>query len=161
MTSNYGVAVRFAENEMPKGGELWGSHFFLRDGVLYSYGEHFPVAMWLDYPKLLLWNSDGYSNTTAKQKSRAWSAISKSFPSVEQVKVETREFQDILSQRRSSSSGVVFVVRSFEPEKLTFLDLGRILPAFLKHQGINTRTANKLVNEALDAWKRKAMMEVL
>ena len=162
MTSNYDVAKRFAENDKPKGGELWGSHFFLRDGILYSYGEHFPMAMWLDYPRrLLLWNSDGYSNTTKKQKSQAWSAISRRFPEVEQVKVETREFQDILSQRRNGSSGVCFVVRPFEPEKLTFLDLGRILPAFLKKQGISTRTANKLVNETLEVWRRKAMMEVL
>jgi len=161
MTSNYDVATRFAKNDEPKGGELWGSHFFLRDGVLYSYGEHFPVAMWLRYPYSLLWNSDGYSVTTRKHKSRAWGVISKEFPSVEQVKVETREFQDILSQRRNSTSGVCFVVRPFEPEKLTFLDLGRILPAFLKHQGIHTRTANRFVNETLEAWKRKAMMEVL
>lgn len=165
MTTNYDVAKYFAENRDNEDGkkELHGSNFFLRDGVLYSYGEHFPVAMWLDchvpHP-LLLWNKNGYSNTTAKQKSQAASAIINAVPHLERVDVSTEEFNKVLRQR-SMGSKVCFIVRSMESKKLTFSEMGEMIPAFLKSQGCNTRTANKLSKEAIELWKRKAVAEVL
>lgn len=42
-------------------------HVFMEKGVLYSYGYHFPIALKLE-GGLYLFNSDGYSNTTARHK---------------------------------------------------------------------------------------------
>lgn len=44
-----------------------GSNMFTRDGVIYSYGTHFPIAR--HYKGAILFTSEGYSNTTAKHKS--------------------------------------------------------------------------------------------
>lgn len=44
-----------------------GSHFFIEDGVIYSYGRHFPVAFKLKDGTIFL-NKDGYSQSTTRHK---------------------------------------------------------------------------------------------
>jgi hypothetical protein len=167
MTSNEEVARRFSERDFPKHGkELNGSHFFIRDEVLYSYGEHFPVAMWLT-PYEVLFNDDGYSVTTRKHKSVTKYALSKARPDVRITRVSTSEFKDILHRRYAGQQAtegqkVVFVVRPLEYEKVTFTDMKRLLPVFLKEQAkMSTRKANRLAKESCESWERAALLEVL
>ena len=47
---------------------------FIEGNVVYSYGHHFPIAIKLEDGKFLF-NSDGYSHTTAVHKGRVMSAI--------------------------------------------------------------------------------------
>lgn len=44
-----------------------GSNFYVSRGVLYSYGPHFPLALFRG--GVLYINSDGYSQSTARHKS--------------------------------------------------------------------------------------------
>lgn len=52
-----------------------GSHMFIREDTIYSYGEHFKIAVRLNPDKRFstnvdhVVNSKGYSNSTAKQQS--------------------------------------------------------------------------------------------
>ena len=57
-------------------------HLFIEGNVIYSYGYHFPIAIKLNN-RTLLFNADGYSQTTAKHKGyvkrtfEGWTFISK------------------------------------------------------------------------------------
>ena len=75
MTNHTEVAKRFAHGCTC----LKASHFYIEDGILWSYGSHFPVAMWVDFPKVVLWNKDGYSVSTGKHQSHARHEIVGSF----------------------------------------------------------------------------------
>lgn len=53
---------------------------FFEDGVIYSYGRHFPVAKFCpEYGNVVLFTDRGYSNSTAKHKSLIRSAIPRSY----------------------------------------------------------------------------------
>lgn len=51
-----------------------GSSFYFTGDTIYSYGAHFPIAR--HYKGCVLFTSKGYSNTTAKHKGYARSAVS-------------------------------------------------------------------------------------
>lgn len=57
---------------------LKGSNLFSENEILYSYGYHFPIAKpyYNNNSEIFLINSSGYSNTTVKHKSLAFSALS-------------------------------------------------------------------------------------
>ena len=63
---NSDVAIRFFEGAT-KGGV---KHLFIEENVIYSYGHHFPIAIRLNDGEgyRYIFNSDGYSNTTAMHK---------------------------------------------------------------------------------------------
>lgn len=54
-----------------------GSHMFIEGDTIYSYGHHFPIAKRLPDGKVLF-NTEGYSSTTAKQKSYVRRALNDS-----------------------------------------------------------------------------------
>ena len=49
-------------------------HMFIDGNIIYSYGYHFPIAR-LVGARYALFNSNGYSNTTARHKSHVYSAL--------------------------------------------------------------------------------------
>lgn len=49
-------------------------HMFIDGNIIYSYGYHFPIASLIG-ARYALFNSDGYSNTTARHKSHVYSAL--------------------------------------------------------------------------------------
>lgn len=51
-----------------------GNNMFFEGKSIYSYGHHFEIARFID-ERTVLFNSNGYSNTTAKHKSYVRSAI--------------------------------------------------------------------------------------
>lgn len=58
------------------------SRVFFEDGVIYSYGRHFPVARFApEYGDIVLFTNQGYSSSTGKHKTLIRSAI----PSTHQV----------------------------------------------------------------------------
>ena len=69
MLSNEAVARAFACRESAKAG-----HFFTNGNTIWSYGEHFPVARWVE--GVVLFNSNGYSQTTSRHKSLVLFALS-------------------------------------------------------------------------------------
>lgn len=58
---NFDVAKSFYNNRYQ---DVQGSNFFVKNEVLYSYGYHFVVAMYLDKDYILL-NGDTYSSSTS------------------------------------------------------------------------------------------------
>lgn len=90
--NNKEVAKAFAEGKQ----EASAEHLFINGGVIYSYGGHFPLAMWLDYPNVVLVNDDRYSNTTSRHKSLVISAILNINRMVEIVGVSTQQFKEEL-----------------------------------------------------------------
>lgn len=68
--NNATLAKRFIE-----GREIgMGSNMFIEGHTIYSYGYHFPIAE-LVGTSHALFNSNGYSNTTARHKSHVYSAL--------------------------------------------------------------------------------------
>jgi hypothetical protein len=63
-------------NAFAKGKEYTGHNVFARNGILYSYGEHFPLAVKRDGWYLL--NGDKYSPTTSQHQSLTFSAFRES-----------------------------------------------------------------------------------
>ena len=158
MTSNKDVAKRFANADWSKGGELNGSHCFIRDKIIYSYGEHFPIAMWLDFPYTVLWNKDKYSVTTGKHKREVGSALNSAYPGHERVQVSTSEFRSIVSQAASGKNKVMFITRSPDPKSFDFTQMNTFITEFLKSKGVCTRTANRLAKESVNDWEKRSML---
>lgn len=54
-----------------------GSNMYYTGRTIYSYGSHFPIAYITDYAydnkKIILFNEDGYSNSTSKHKNHVYS----------------------------------------------------------------------------------------
>ncbi len=76
MLSNRMVANKFAEGISGSGG-----HMFSEGNTVYSYGYHFPIARHTgkftnNGQEIILFNSRGYSNTTARHKSHVMQALS-------------------------------------------------------------------------------------
>ena len=70
--SNLSIAQRFADGKT-KGK---GNHVFIEEDTIYSYGHHFPIAKRITSKfTQYLFNTNGYSMTTAKHKSSVLSAI--------------------------------------------------------------------------------------
>jgi len=67
--SNIDVARRFGEDGATTGASL---HMFIDGDTVYSYGHHFPIArrFHLGPAPCYLFNSNGYSATTAQHKGR-------------------------------------------------------------------------------------------
>jgi len=70
MVKNKDIAEAYAHGETH--GEA--GHIFIDGNIIYSYGKHFPIAVKLD-DGIILFNSDGYSNTTARHKSLVLNAL--------------------------------------------------------------------------------------
>jgi len=53
------------------------ANLIIEENVIYSYGEHFPIAirLWDGLDFKFIFTTDGYSNTTAKHKNLVLNAI--------------------------------------------------------------------------------------
>ena len=69
MTNHRQIAELFAQGAE----KATGSRMFIREGIVYSYGTHFPIAKRMG--GVFLFNSVGYSSSTAKHKSYVKSAL--------------------------------------------------------------------------------------
>ena len=70
---NHGVAHAWASRSQDEGRSANGNFYFVGD-TIYSYGSHFPVAMF--YGELVLINDDSYSVSTSRHQSLARGAVS-------------------------------------------------------------------------------------
>lgn len=70
---NRELAQMFANGET----EGEGSHMFIKDNAIYSYGYHFPISVRLSngLDDVYLFVEEGYSQTTSKHKNYVQSAI--------------------------------------------------------------------------------------
>lgn len=83
-TDNRGVASAFAQH---RAATNFNGQFFSPDGVtLYSYGEHWPVAAWID--GTCVFHNERCSVTTSKQTSYARAAVA--YQGITPDNVETR-----------------------------------------------------------------------
>lgn len=73
-SSNSQLAHVWAQQTQSEGR---ANNTFFRGRSIYSYGEHFETGRIVEYrgKRIALLNSDGYSNTTSRHKSEAWSAV--------------------------------------------------------------------------------------
>lgn len=94
MVSNSELARRFAAGET-KGK---GSHMFIEGDTIYSYGYHFPVAR--RTPQGMLFNSKGYSSTTARHKRLVGNAIGGNYIEVIDANIANTNSQFKLNQQR-------------------------------------------------------------
>ena len=74
--TNSQVAQRFANGETltSRGNTIEGSNMFIDGQTVFSYGYHFPIAR-LVGAHYAIFNSNGYSNSTAKHKNHVLSAL--------------------------------------------------------------------------------------
>jgi len=69
-------------------------HLFIEGNVIYSYGYHFPIAIKLNN-RTLLFNADGYSNTTARHKGY----VKRSFDGWTFISKGTRELRELADRK--------------------------------------------------------------
>ena len=67
MVSHEDVAEAFVNGRKATGSRMFCEKNYKDEWVVYSYGTHFPIAV--DKGSYYLFNSEGYSNSTAKHKS--------------------------------------------------------------------------------------------
>lgn len=85
MTDHQTIAHRWAQD---KGAKLTGYAMFCASGIIYSHGRHFPIARFVSTPerrgkpsqRVVLFNADGYSVSTAKHQSYTRRAIPEGVP---------------------------------------------------------------------------------
>jgi len=85
--SHYEVAKAFARGER----EASGSNMFIDNGIIYSYGFHFPICKRM--PGYYIFNDDDYSVSTAKHKNYVMRVISGIIINITKCKVENAEEQ--------------------------------------------------------------------
>jgi len=153
MVNHTEVAKLFANGS----NDVKGKHFYVSEGILWSYGTWFPVAKWLDYPKMVLWNKSRYSNSTSKHQSHAMYEISKAHTGVEFVQVSTSEFKSVISQVYQGQK-VCFITRDVDPAKLTFEKVEDILYNFLKANGLKF-VAKRYAKDAVQGWRQKSLLK--
>jgi len=117
-----------------------GSNMFIEDGVIYSYGHHFPIAFCMR-DGTYAFNSDGYSNSTARHKSYVYRALH----SENKIMLTTGEMKKALNV---NAGGVMIAFREVDPQ--SHEDLQRLIISFYKSQGIGRRAtirAKKFIEE--------------
>lgn len=73
--TNEATADLFAQGKAPIGANANGTLWFA-NGVIYSYGVHFPIAVVADdMPNAVYFTKDTYSVTTARQKNLVFRAL--------------------------------------------------------------------------------------
>ena len=73
--TNDDVATLFAAGMAP-GGETGEGTLWFANRVIYSYGIHFPIAVWADdLPNTVYFTRDTHSTTTARHKSTVFRAL--------------------------------------------------------------------------------------
>lgn len=97
--TNEMIADLFAANLAPAGKSDNGT-FWFANGVLYSYGLHFPIAVWADDRTNAVYFTDrDYSVTTARHKALAVRALKRAGVDV----IVTRGLATLAEQKRSLS----------------------------------------------------------
>jgi hypothetical protein len=158
MMQNFDVAVAWAKEE---NAEEKTGHMYCRNGVLYSYGEHFPIAVWLNFPEqVLAWNEDRYSVTTGKHKCDALRAIRTAIGPASVIELSTGQMQK-LARERDAGARVLSVIKvTKKPEEMTIDEVETLLRGFLKSK-MHTRTANIFVDKAMEEWRKRIFVEAL
>jgi hypothetical protein len=80
-----------------------GGNFYFTGPVLYSYGSHFVIAAHLENGRIL-WNDASYSNSTARHKSHAWRALSRT-QSENRLHVPALNYDQFRDLQRLQDSG--------------------------------------------------------
>jgi len=146
MLNNTEVAQAFARGER----NAKGNNMFVEDGVVYSWGTHFPIAVWCG--NQCLFNSDGYSSSTGRHKNLVWTAIQHALKGSELIYASTKELIDAIH------SGVAIVMRDKELNKS---DLKEKLLQHYKSKGVNTLKAKNHINRFFDEMDKVELMYAL
>lgn len=83
-------------DEFEAGRECHTTNMYTDGSTVYSYGSHFPIAhktgYFIDGDQIVLFNSDGYSNTTRRHKGHVLSALR----DVKIIYMDTENLKDII-----------------------------------------------------------------
>lgn len=110
--ANNKLAQAFEKITLDNSQSMQGSNMFAEHETIYSYGHHFPIATKtierLNGKPVLLFNKDGYSNTTARHKSH----VAQAFSDWEIVQIPTEDLQAYTSMVNHAESTVNAEVRT-------------------------------------------------
>ena len=148
-TTNLGVASAFERGE-----SVESEHMFTDGWVIYSYGYHFPIAIWVVRGAKMLWNKDSYSVTTRKHKSLLHGIYGERVELPLSEMVKAAEFV-----RSPLANGRLLVTPRRAPDD--WYEMSEMMVEFLKRVKIPTRWVNRNVNEFCENAKHRATMESL
>lgn len=147
MANNYEIAVAFANKKK----KLKAANMYIEDYVVYSYGSHFPIAKWIG-DNAVLFNKDGYSNTTAHQKGKVFDVINRG--NFEIIYCNTKSLRDAID----NPGRPVIIYEKEKPKDLS--SALRPLVEYLRSQNVKVNTSallckyKKAISDQLD-WDRQ------
>lgn len=93
---------------------------FFENGVIYSYGHHFPLAVNVD--GFYICNGDRYSNTTSKHQSILFRAI----PNAQRVEIPYSALCSMAQKRYSGALDIVRGIHVIAHETDRYIDTGKV-----------------------------------
>ena len=120
-------------NEWISGRKATGSRMFTDGKVIYSYGEHFPIAVFLNDDEVL-YNNDKYSSSTSKHQNYVLNQISSSY-----IKIFYCTTHKI---KKYINTGKVVIETVIQPQ--TMNELNEIIKTYFKSQGIKRYPEKKI-----------------
>jgi len=136
-----------------------GSHFYFEGRTIFSYGEHFPIAHWLD-SETVLFTSEGYSVTTAKHKGYVSSAIPSgvtvfTVPKVSEPYDHEANALYLANAFKEAREKALHAVKNVEPALRATDEALRSLWEYFKRYG--SKIENKKTRAEIDALRRRAL----
>jgi len=132
---NNDVAREFVCKREAKSGNM-----FTDGKTIWGYGRHHPVAHWLGFSKVLF-NTDGYSVSTARHKSYVRGQLSSMSRSIQVYECNTKEIVDAVENQDQ----VVVLTKYKELEYLS--DIMEALKNYCKSKGVKRFPKNKFEDE--------------
>lgn len=157
MVNHKQIAEMFAKRckKSPKG----DGRMFVENGVLYSYGYHFPLACWAN-DNLVLLNTSRYSVSTSKHRRivrdalrvRVYVSLS---PHI--INVSTEEIKEAVRLLGHDQQFNIFVkTELIHPENN--LLLRDVLETYMQKQGITNRRASRCARDVVQKIDAMAML---
>ena len=125
--SHSDVADAFGKGRSRTGSRMW------TDGrTVYSYGSHFPIAIWIRFGYTVAFNVDYYSSTTSRHQSLVRSEIHNIR---EVIELDTARIKEV--ERQAHDDTVIMMeLPYYSRDKLSVDDLWKILKLRLQYRGV-------------------------
>ena len=149
--NNTELAKRFVKGDE----EGKGNSMFIRGKAIFSFGEHFPIAVKLSHRRYLM-NEGNYSSSyTSRHKSEVYHAITSDGENTI-IYALTKELKDAISR---DAKDVVLLHR--EVKITTESKLREAIEEYYKMRGINTLKIRNRANKFFDEMRRHELIEAL
>lgn len=132
MANHDDIAIAFMNKK-----KLKGTNMFTKNGTIYSWGEHFPIATHLKDGSILL-NGDHYSSSTSKHQAKVRMVIDYN---KNVIQCSTKEIQNYLDNPNEP----IIITRTEYPQELR--DIMLALKTYCKNKGIDRFPMKKLTDQ--------------